>query len=149
MAIVQNNFPANQPVAYAGMVSNGETSNRISRTVEDSAGIGFGKAVFRGTGNDGCTATPSAAFLGITIAHEALGLLPGGTADLYPQYASAAIMTMGEIWVVAGANVTADAQVYVTSGGVFTSASSGNTILTGWEFDTAASSGSFVQIVKR
>jgi hypothetical protein len=35
-------------------------SNRISRTVEDAAGIAFGKAAFRGSGDHGVTGTPAA-----------------------------------------------------------------------------------------
>ena len=36
------------------MIANGEQGNRISRTCETAAGIGFGKAVYRGSGDHGC-----------------------------------------------------------------------------------------------
>lgn len=149
MAQLQTSYTDQIAVGYAGMVANGETSNRISRTVEDATPIAFGKAVFRG-GDHGCTATPTAGqFLGITIAHEAIAQLPTSTADTYPQFSTAAIMTLGVIWVTAGATVTKGEQAYVTSAGVITNASSGNTILTGWFFDTAAASGALVRLAKR
>lgn len=56
MPELQTSYSDTITPGYAGMVANGETSNRISRTCEDSGGIGFGKAVFRGAGDNGCTA---------------------------------------------------------------------------------------------
>lgn len=150
MAEVQTTYLTDLAPGFAGMVANGETSNRISRTIEDAGGIGFGKAAFRGVGDHGCTATPTAgALLGITIAHETLGLIAGQTADLYPRYENVAIMTLGVIWVTAGAAVADGEQAYVTSGGAITNVSSGNTILTGWFFDTTAASGALVKLAKR
>jgi hypothetical protein len=55
MAVNQDTYLTNLAAAYAGMVANGETSNRITRTCEVAAGIGFGKVVFRGSGDHGCT----------------------------------------------------------------------------------------------
>jgi hypothetical protein len=55
MSTLQSTFSEDLPVGYAGMVANGETSNRISRTCADAAGIGFGKAVYR-SGEHSCTA---------------------------------------------------------------------------------------------
>lgn len=149
MAVNQSVYADYPAVAYAGMVANGETSNRISRTCEDAAGIGFGKAVFRGTDDHGCTATAGGQFLGIAIAHEALGLLPGGTVDTYPQYENVAILTTGDIWVVAGEDVADGSQAYVTAGGAIVDTVGANTILTGWFFDTTATNGNLVKIVKR
>ncbi len=54
MSVLQSTYSDTVPNAYAGMVANGETSNRISRTIEDAAGVGFGKAVYRGSGDHGC-----------------------------------------------------------------------------------------------
>lgn len=54
---LQTSYTETVAAGYPGMVANGETSNRISRTCEDSGGIGFGKAVYRGAGDHGCTAT--------------------------------------------------------------------------------------------
>lgn len=150
MAIVQSTYTENLPVGYAGMVANGETSNRISRTIEDAGGIGFGRAAFRGTDDQGCTATPTAGgLLGITIAHEALGLLPGQTSDVYAQRQNVAIMTQGVIWVVAGEDVTDGVQAYVTAAGAIVDTASGNTILPGWFFDTTGANGALVKLAKR
>ena len=150
MAELQTNYSDQIAIGYPGMVANGETSNRISRTVEDVAGIGFGKAVFRGAGDHGCTATPTAgALLGISIANIALGLTAGQTADVYPQYETAAIMALGAIWVTAGEAITAGAQAYATAGGAIVDTSTSNTILPGWFFDHAAANGAPVKLVRR
>lgn len=149
MAIAQAVYADTLTPGFPGMVANAETSNRISRTNEDATALPFGRAVFRGAGDHGCTATPSAALLGISIAHEALGASLAGNIDAYGQYGTVPIMTLGVIWVTAGAAVTAGAQAYVTSTGAFTSVSTGNTILTGWTFDTTAASGALVKLAKR
>ncbi len=147
MAVVQNTYSDTIAVGFPGMVANGEKSNRISRTVEDVAGIAFGKAAFRGVGDDGVTATPGAGtFMGITIAHHGVQPLPGGVAaDVYPQYSSAGLLNEGEIWVTAGSNTTDGAAVYVTSGGVFTATSSSNTLIPA-VFDDTVSSGALVRL---
>lgn len=73
---VYNDFPAN---GFAGMIANGETSNRISRTIETAAGIGFGKAVYRGANDHGClaaqTLTASAAALGTNTGNGTMGAI--------------------------------------------------------------------------
>lgn len=152
MAINQDAYLDSLAYAYPGMVANGETSNRPSRTIEDAAGIAFGKAAFRGVGDHGITGTPAAgvgAFMGITIAHEAIGFLAGQTADVFPQYANVALMTEGVIWITAGAAVADGDQVYVASAGAFTNVSTSNTILTGWFFDDTVASGSLARIARR
>lgn len=152
MATYQTTYDDYLAAGYAGMIANGEEGNRISRTCEDAAGIGFGKAVFRGTDDHGCTATPAAgvgAFLGITIAHEALAILPGADTDEYPQYENVPILTSGVIWVTVGEDVTDGAQAYVTSGGAIVDTSTSNTILTGWFFDTTAANGGLAKLAKR
>lgn len=156
MAVLQSTYAADYAKGFPGMVANGETSNRISRTIEDAAGVGFGKAVFRGSGDHGVTGTPSAALIGITIANYAAPPVAasGVQADSYPQYSVAGIMTHGVIWVTAGADVTDGAAVYVGDGdpltaGAFTDDSTGNVALTGWVFEDTVSSGALVRIAKR
>ena len=136
---------------FPGMVVNGETSNRISRTVEDAAGIAFGKAALRGGGDHGITGTPTAGtFMGITIADHGVQPLPGGVAaDIYPQYASAALMVEGAIYVTAGEDVTDGAAVYVTAGGAFVDTVGANIALPGWVFDETVASGGIVRIARR
>lgn len=152
MAVNQDTYDDSMAKGYPGMVVNGETSNRPSRTVEDAAGIAFGKAVFRGAGDHGVTGTPAAGvgnFLGISAAHEALGILAGQTADVYPQYANLALLSSGVIFVIAGIAVNDGEQVYVTSAGAFTNVPTSNTILTGWFFDETVSNGALVKIARR
>lgn len=150
MAVNQTTYIDTPVPAYAGMVANGETSNRISRTIEDAAGIGFGKAAYRGAGDHGCTATPAAnALLGFTIAHEVQGLLAGQTADTYAQYANVAIMTLGAIWVNTAVAVNDGEQVYVTPAGAITNSAAGNVAATGWFFDTSTSGADLARIVRR
>jgi hypothetical protein len=142
MAItVQSTYATSLAKGFPGMVANGEESNRISRTVEDSAGIAFGKAAFRGAADHGVTATPAAGtFMGVTIADA--GVVPpvGGTADVYPQYATAALLNEGCIYVTVGENVTAGDAAYITSAGAFMKTSTSNTAIPA-KFDETVSSG--------
>ncbi|MFC0305186.1 hypothetical protein ACFSTI_20705 [Rhizorhabdus histidinilytica] len=239
MAEVQTTYTDNLAPAYPGMIANGEVGNRITRTCEDAAGIGFGKAVYRGVGDHGCTATqtlvaagseaagnvgtgtitdvPTVAagakigrytaillatsataafavndpdgnlvghgnvatqfsgggltftisnagtmtigdtfyvdvtgneFLGITIAHEALAVLPGADADEYPQYENVPILTGGApIWVKSGANFAQGNGVHVAADGDFEP--SGGIGLDGWDFDNSGTSGDLAKIVAR
>lgn len=238
MAELQTTYATTLAAGYPGMVANGETSNRISRTCEDSGGIGFGKAVYAGAGDHGCTATQTLVgagsegpanvgtgtitdaptvgaaakrgryviqllgtsstapfrvedpdgnvvgegnvatefvgggltftisnagtmtagdlfyvdvtgngFLGISIAHEALGLLAGQTADKYQQYDNVAIMTQGVIFVTLGGSVSDRDQVSVDSSGDFVSGS--GKALAGWTFDQTGVDNDIVKIAKR
>lgn len=152
----QTTYSEDIPKGFPGMVAQGGPSDRISREVEDAAGIGFGVAVFRGTGDRQITATPSADFVGVTIVDKTTAGFVSGTvvnngaaADNYPQKSTAAVMVRGVIWVTAGANVAAGAQVYVTSAGAYTSVATGNQIMDGWFFEDTVSSGAIVRIARR
>lgn len=147
MAItVQSTYSATPAVGFAGMVANGETSNRISRTVEDSAGIAFGKAVFRGTGDHGCTATAAAGkFLGVVIAD--VGQVPGlgETADTVAQYKTVAILNEGVIFVSASVAVNQGDAAYVTAGGAITNVATSNTAISA-KFDGTISAAGIVPL---
>lgn len=150
MAELQTTYTDQIAPGFAGMIANGETSNRISRSCEDAAGIAFGRPVFSGAGENGCTATPAAGMLlGISIATSGLGLLPGATADVYPRYEAVNILALGAIYVTAGEAVTDKAQAYATSAGAIVDTATNNTILPGWFFDHAAASGALVRLVRR
>lgn len=154
MATVQSTYNDARGKGFAGMVANGETSNRITRTVETSGGIAFGKPVYRGTGDYGVVTTPNASIqnqLGITIADKASPVTAANasTPDKYPQYANAAIMNAGVIWVLAADDVIDGAQVYDNGSGGFTDTSTGGTILNGWFFQDTVSSGELVRIARR
>lgn len=153
MAVLQSNYTETVAKGYPGMVANGETSNRITRTVEDAAGIAFGKPVYRGTGDHGCTGTVGTlvTFLGWSIATSALA--PVGDADEYQQYDNAAIMTSGAIYVTVTGAVTDGAALTVGTGGgaadgIGATAADATHIATGWVADETVTSG-LCRIVKR
>lgn len=155
MAEVQTSYSESFDAGYAGMVANGETSNRISRTCEDAGGIGFGVPVYRGSADHGCTATVGtlASFLGFSIAHQALGLLAGQTADEYAQYETVAILTGGAIYVEVTGAVTDGAALTVGTGAgaadaVGATAADATHIATGWVADETVTDG-ICRIVKR
>ena len=155
MAEVQTTYDNTLAVGFAGMVANGETSNRISRTCEDAAGIPFGVPVFRGTGDHGATDTvgTAATLLGITIANSTLGLLAGETADLYQQYDNMNIMTGGAIFVAVVGAVTDGAALTIGTGagaadGIGVTAADATHIALGWIADQTVTDG-ICRIAKR
>ncbi|QDC37094.1 structural cement protein Gp24 [Sphingobium fuliginis] len=155
MSVLQSNFTETVAKGYAGMVANGETSNRITRTVEDAAGIAFGKPVYRGSGDHGCTGTVGtlSTFLGWAIATTALALPVGADADEYQQYDNAAILTGGAIYVDVKGAVTDGAAITVGTGGgaadlIGATAADATHIATGWVADETVTDG-LCRIVKR
>lgn len=157
MAVNQDTYLTTLVAGYPGLVANGETSNRITRTCEDAAGIPFGVPVYRGTGDHGCTATvgTAATFLGFTIAHEALAVLPGETVDRYQQYGNVAILTSGVIFVTAtGANADGAAVTIGTGAGAAdaigdVAADATHIGTNGWIFDDTTSATGLARVAKR
>ncbi|TXN76681.1 hypothetical protein [Methylobacterium sp. WL8] len=151
MPIIQGTYGQIRPIGYPGHVPDGEVSNRISRTVEDSDGLVFGRAAFRGTGDHGVTKVPAAgAFMGVAIANVAQqptqGVVPGGfPADTYPTFSTAALLNEGPIRVIAGSATTDGAAVYVAADGTFTAASAGNTPIPA-AFDETVAPGALVRL---
>lgn len=155
MAELQTTYATTLANGYAGMIANGETSNRITRTNEDSAGIGFGLPVYRGSGDHGCTATVGtlATFLGWSIATSAQGYTATADADEYAQYDNVAILTSGAIYVAVKGAVTDGAELTVGTGGgaadlVGATAADATHIATGWIADETVTDG-LCRIVKR
>lgn len=152
MAVLQSNYAATIATMVPGQVFNGETSNRVSRTVEDATAIPFGKFVFNGVNDNGCTLTPTAGkLIGVTIENKAsVNTSLAGNSDAgYPQYATAPIMTLGVIAVAASVAVNKSDQVYVTSAGLITNVSTSNTICPGWLFDATISAAGNVPVARR
>jgi hypothetical protein len=159
MAVVQDTYSAAPAKGFPGMVANMEPSNRISRTVEDAAGVAFGAPVYRGVGDHGCTGTVGTAltFLGFVIAEPGTPVLPGGVAaDIVPQYASAAIMTDGCLYVTAGAGGVVDGGIVTIGAGASladgisdTAADATHILAPGWVFDETAAAGAIVRIARR
>lgn len=155
MAELQTSYSNTIAKAYAGMVANGETSNRITRTCETAAGIAFGQPVYRGSGDHGCTATVGtlATFLGWTIAQAGQALLAGQDADEYQQYDNVAIMTSGAIYVNVKGTVADGTAITVGTGGgsadlIGGTAADATHIATGWIADETVTDG-LCRIVKR
>lgn len=155
MAELQTSYTDTFPKAYAGMVANGETSNRISRTCESAAGIGFGQPAYRGTGDHGCTVTVGtlATFLGWVIASAGQALIAGQDADEYQQYDSVPIITGGAIYVAVKGAVTDGAAITVGTGGgaadlIGATAADATHIATGWIADETVTDG-LCRIVRR
>lgn len=153
MAVLQSTFSDTVAKGYPGMVANGETSNRISRTVESAAGIAFGQPVYRGTGDHGCTGTIGtlATFLGFTVATSALA--PSTDADEYQQYDNATIITSGAVYVNVKGAVTDGAAITIGTGGgaadlIGATAADATHIATGWVADETVTDG-LCRIVKR
>lgn len=155
MAELQTSYTDTIAKGYPGMVANGETSNRITRTCETAAGIGFGQPVYRGTGDHGCTLTVGtlATFLGWAIAHHGQALIAGQDADEYQQYDNVAIMTLGAIYVNVKGAVTDGAAITVGTGAgaadlIGATAADATHIATGWIADETVTDG-LCRIVKR
>lgn len=153
MPVLQSTYTETVAKGYPGMVANGETSNRITRTCEDAAGIAFGKPVYRGTGDHGCTGTVGtlATFLGWAIATSALA--PSTDEDEYQQHDNVAIMTQGAIYVAVTGAVTDGAPLTVGTGagagdGIGATAADATHIATGWVADETVTNG-LCRIVKR
>ncbi|AZR23491.1 structural cement protein Gp24 [Xanthomonas vasicola] len=144
---LQTNYPDTQPAATVGMPATMIGATDISRTVEDVAGIVFGKAVFQGTKDKGITATSNAKFVGITLLdRSATGTT--SNADAFPQYASARVRVKGDIWVAASVAVAAGDPVYLTSAGVFTNVATNNTAITGARWDTSTTAAGQLAVVR-
>lgn len=155
MPELQTTYSDDIAKGYPGMVANGETSNRITRTCEDAAGIAFGAATFRGAGDHGTTATVSDAegFLGFAVATTGLGILAGQTADTYAQFDNVNIMVQGAMFASVTGAVTPGAALTVGTGagagdGLGATAADATHIATGWVADETVTDG-LCRIVKR
>ncbi|MET0375655.1 MAG: hypothetical protein ABW128_15535 [Rhizorhabdus sp.] len=148
MAEVQTTYSNTIAKAYAGMVANGETSNRITRTNESATAIPFGQPVYRGTGDHGCTPTIGTlgTFYGWSIATMGQALIAGQTADTYAQYDNVPIMTLGAIYVAVKGSVVDGAAITVGTGGgaadlIGSTAADATHIATGWFADETVTDG--------
>lgn len=147
MSILQSAYPNIGAKGYAGMVADGSTSNRITRTLE-IASLPFGSPVYQGDEDDTCGNDEGNAFLGWAIATTGLGILPGVTADAYQQYDNVPILTMGTIFVECSTDAANQAPVYVTDAGLITDVATDNNA-TGWVFDETLAAAGLVRIARR
>jgi hypothetical protein len=155
MPVLQSNFTETVAIGYDGMVVDGETSNRITRTCEDAGGIPFGSPVYRGAGDHGCTATVGtlATFLGWAIATAGQPATVGLAADTYAQYENVPILTGGAMVKALKGAVTDGAALTVGTGAgaadlIGATAADATHIATGWIADITVTDG-LCRIVKR
>lgn len=153
---VQTNYPDTQPVAVAGAQATMIPATIISRNVETAA-IAFGKAVAQGTADMGCHAFGSGdtAILGIALLDRSAsglsvtnGQVSGQTADSFGVGESARIITKGDVWVTAAADVTAGQPVYVRpSNGDFQPTNANSAVqISGARWDTSATAGNLAVV---
>lgn len=133
----QTTYPSTQPSAVAGLIADMRKAVTESRTVEDAAGIEFGKAVKQGTADKGIAAFDGGTVLAITALDR------GATGeDKFAQYESALVLRKGPIWVLCTTGCAAGDPVYVRpSNNTFqnSSANSGVQIANArWETTAAA-----------
>lgn len=143
MPAVQTNYNSRLSNGQVGQLADLGESNVISRDVETSGGIGFGVAVVQGTSADQCKTGAAGVFLGITVRDPAVDATAG---EKYVQYANASIMTRGVIWVTAGEAVAFGDAVYRTAAGVLNKTASGNTLVAGARWESAAASGALAKV---
>jgi hypothetical protein len=146
---VQTSYNATQAAAVEGAQATMVPATIISRNVEPSGGIGFGKAVAQGTTDKGIVvfATATNKFVGITLLDRSVA----GTVaapDVFPQRSSARVITKGDVWVIAAVAVAAGDPVYLTSTGTFTNVSTSNTAIAGARFDTSTSANGQLAVVR-
>lgn len=114
---VQTSYSENIRPAVAGQIANMEDAVLISRTVETAAGIGFGKVVKQGAGDNGCISDldtvdmTAQTYLGITVRERSVR---PESPNLFAQYESARIMRKGVIWVEVAVAVAPSDIVTVT-----------------------------------
>jgi hypothetical protein len=133
------------------MIANLEPFNTISRQVETAA-VGFGKALKKGTGDRQVQAATAAVdiVMGISVRDQSVALPTSGTGDQYSVLDDALVLQRGVIWVTAGATVTVGAQVYMVVGtgqaGNFTTISASNLLIPGAFFESSGVVGDLVKI---
>jgi len=169
MAVVQDVYNDAPAKGFAGQITNGETSNRISRTVSpaDVAGIAFGAFAWdlaaASAANDHlCTLTPTAnKCLGPVIANHGLanfaGIVAGAVgADIQGAGSTAGICVMGRIYVPASVAVAKDDDVYVTPAGLITNVSNAGANVKAtkpggqsWKFDETTAGADLAAVVLR
>jgi len=144
----QNTYSDSMAAAFVGMVANTEPNNLISRTVETSAGIGFGVPVQQGTADNECKVMAAGATecVGITVRDQST------TADTFAEGDSALLIRQGVIWATvtdAGGVVAGDPVWVKLADGTFSNAdvgSDGSIKLAGCRWDSTAANAALAKI---
>jgi len=145
---IQTTYSENIRTGVAGHIPDMTQADIISRTVEASAGLGFGIGVVQGTLDKAVRAIASsgdvaADFVGVTVLDRSVA---AGT-DKYAQYDSAAILKKGPILVVASVAVVAGDAVALTAAGAWAKvAGTDGIVVPNARWDTSAGIGEIAQI---
>lgn len=152
MAIAQTNYGSAPAIGLPGAIANEELANVISRTIETAGGINFGQPAARSAtaaNEHSCRLMVSGAvFLGLAVLNRAVAP-DADDPDNYPRYSQAALMTQGNMFVVAGGAVApGDDVTWNTSTGRYstTAADGTNLAIPGARFETNGGNGDIVEI---
>jgi hypothetical protein len=146
MGVLQTTYVERITQAVAGMVADMTISNIDTRSVETVAGIGFGLACGKGVDDKGVVlgATLTTDFVGISVRDITLPP-PAAVPEVYARYASAGILTEGDIWAIVGVGGVVDGGIvtYVKTTGVLGSvaADANNFLVIGGRWMTTAAAG--------
>lgn len=146
---VQTNYNTELDAGVAGHVANMVPATIISRTVQETNGIGFGLPTAQGTNDLTVTSWDSGdtAVVGITVRNRSVD---ANSPDEYADGDNAGLLTQGAIWVDAAVAVSAGDDVFVTDAGTFTntSASGANVQVNSarWETSTSGAALAVVRI---
>lgn len=155
MATYQTTYSERPAKGFPGQIANEEKHNQISRT--PTTDIPFGAPAFRvpGAGNDHKCAATGTKFLGLAVLTPAVGVRLGSAfVDGYAanngqqpgsSQVTAALMTDGQMFVMAGGNVVpGDAVTYNPGTNRYTA--TGGTAIPGAFFDTTGANGDIVEV---
>lgn len=152
MAFAQTTYPAAPKKGLPGQIANSELANIISKTVETAGGLPFGQPAARSataTKDESCRLMASGAtFLGIAVLNRAV-VPDASEPDEYKQYATAALLTQGTIFVTAGGAVNpGDDVTWNTTSGKYStvSADTDDLAIPGARFETSGGDGDIVII---
>ena len=147
-APVQTTYAQYLPVAQNGMPATTTGWDVDTRIFEDESvgqtGLGFGLAVCQGANDRGCRLglLSGRNFVGISRADPTLPNIAAGFTDIYMNGENVNVHVRGDLWVIVGNAVTADAQVYVNSvtGQLGVSGISNGTLISNARWQSSAAS---------
>jgi hypothetical protein len=146
---VQTVYGSRIAPAYEGMIANSEDHTIVSKQVETSPGIGFGKVAVVGTTDDQVrVATAGRPFSGLTCSDHQQGNTGGGAAaDVFPQYSTCPVMKKGVLWVLASVAVAVGDPVYfVPATGVLTNVATANTLIPNASWDSSTTGAGLAKV---
>lgn len=141
----QTTYLDNMAGGYEGQVIEADGGeNIVSRTIEDAAGIGFGKVAVIGADARGVKApTAGGTFVGLTVRTQAIK----DGEDKHAQYDNVSLLRRGVLLVKVGEAVAAGDTAYWTgTGAIMKTSASNNTFPMGAIFESAAANGGLARL---